>query len=262
MDGTRHAQCGGQSTQMSHSGSEDERTTIRRERIRLVERLEHLLDAPATFLAVVFVLALAAELVLSAQGEPVPAILAWVQTGIWIFFGLQFGLGILVSPNRGRYLRRHWITAISLLLPFFRILRVLRAARVLRAFSGVRALSAFNRAARSLGDVLAWTRAGYPLALAGTMAVLGSATLFLFEAESATSNINHYSEALWWTLTTLTTIGAASEPVTVGGRIVGLLVMVSGLVILGYVAGVVGALLFERGRRRDAATPRVDRGGR
>jgi voltage-gated potassium channel len=243
---------------MTRTAPQDSHTAIRRERYRLVERLEHLLDAPATFLAVVFVLALAAELVLSAQGEPVPAVLAWVQTGIWIFFGVQFGLGILVSPNRGRYLRRHWITAVSLLLPFFRILRVLRAARVLRAFSGVRALSAFNRAARSLGDVLAWTRAGYPLALAGTMAVLGSATLFLFEADSPTSSIDEYSEALWWTLTTLTTIGAASEPVTVGGRIVGLLVMVSGLVMLGYVAGVVGALLFERGRRREAPVPDVD----
>ncbi len=243
---------------MTHAGPREIPTTAHRERYRLVERLEHLLDAPATFLAVVFVLALAAELVLSAQGNPVPAILSWAQTGIWIFFGVQFGLGIPVSPNRGRYLRRHWITAVSLLLPFFRILRVLRAARVLRAFSGVRALSAFNRAARSLGDVLAWTRAGYPLALAGTMAVLGSATLFLFEAESPTSRIDDYSEALWWTLTTLTTIGAASEPETVGGRIVGLLVMVSGLVILGYVAGVVGALLFERGRRREGKGPDVD----
>lgn len=215
-----------------------------------MERLERLLDAPATFLAIVFVLALASELVLSAQGEPVPDILSWAQTTIWIIFGIQFALGIVVSPDRLRYLRRHWITAVSLVLPFFRILRVLRAARALRALSGVRALTAFNRAARSLADVLAWSRAGYPLALAGIAAVLGSATLFLFESDAAGTQIGTYSEALWWTLTTLTTIGAEGEPITLGGRVVGLLVMISGLVILGYVAGVVGALLFERGRRR------------
>ena len=253
----RHAQCG-TGKQMTPSDPEASRAAVRRERYHLVERVEQLLDAPATFLAVVFVLALAAELILSAQGEPIPPVLVWSQTAIWIFFGIQFGLGILVSPDRARYLRRHWITAVSLLLPFFRILRVLRAARVLRAFSGVRALSAFNRAARTLGEVLAWSRAGYPLALAGTMAVLGSATLYLFEAESATTRIDNYGEALWWTLTTLTTIGAASEPVTVGGRIVGLLVMASGLIILGYTAGVVGALLFDRGRRRGSARSPVD----
>ena len=224
----------------------DRQRVTRRERHRLVEQLERLLDAPATFLAIVFVLALAAELVLSARDEPVPAVISWAQTAIWILFGVQFGLGIIVSPDRVRYLRRHWITAVSLLLPFFRILRVLRAARVLRAFGGVRALTAFNRAARSLGRLLRWSRAGYPIALAGTMAVLGSSTLFLFESESPRSRIDTFGEALWWTLSTLTTIGAASEPVTAGGRIVGLLVMVSGLVLLGYVAGVVGALLFER----------------
>ncbi len=246
--------------QMTRTARPAPSASVRRERYQLVERVERLLDAPATFLAVVFVLALAAELILSAQGEAVPAALGWAQTAIWIFFGVQFGLGILLSPDRIRYLRRHWVTAVSLLLPFFRILRVLRAARLLRAFSGVRALSAFNRAARSLGEVLAWSRAGYPLALAGTMAVLGSATLYLFEAESRASRIDDYGEALWWTLTTLTTIGAASEPVTVGGRIVGLLVMASGLVILGYVAGVVGALLFERGRRATdrSAVDRLD----
>jgi voltage-gated potassium channel len=243
---------------MTPTDPEATRAAVRRKRYRLVERVERLLDAPATFLAVVFVLALAAELILSAQGDPIPEVLAWAQTAIWIFFGIQFALGILLSPDRARYLRRHWITAISLVLPFFRILRVLRAARLLRAFSGVRALSAFNRAARSLGEVLAWSRAGYPLALAGTMAVLGSATMYLFEAESATTRIDDYGEALWWTLTTLTTVGAASEPVTVGGRIVGLLVMASGLVILGYVAGVVGALLFERGRRRRPHRSAVD----
>lgn len=229
----------------------------RRERVRLVERIEHLLSAPATFLAVVFVLALAAELVLTAQGEPIPALLAWTQTAIWVFFGIQFGLGILISPDRWRYLRRHWITAASLLLPFLRIFRILRAARALRAFGGVRALTAFNRAARSLTDLVAWSRAGYPLALAGVASVLGSATLFLFEAEHPESQLDSFGEAVWWTLTTLTTVGAASEPQSIGGRVVGLLVMLSGLVILGYVAGVVGALLFERGRRaRHPARPR------
>lgn len=224
----------------------ENRTFISRERMRFVERVERLLAAPATFLSMVFVLALAAELVLTAQGQPIPSLLTWTQTAIWIFFIAQFGLGILVSPHRWRYVRRHWITAASLLLPFLRAFVVLRAARALRALSGVRALTAFNRAARSLADLVAWSRAGYPLALAGVAAVLGSATLVLFESADPESRLRTYGEAVWWTLTTLTTVGAQAEPQTIGGRIVGLLIMMSGLVMLGYVAGVVGALLFER----------------
>lgn len=229
--------------------TEPEAIEIRRERDTFVERLEALLDGPATFLAVVFVLALAAELILTAQGEPVPELLLWTQTAIWIIFGIQFAIGLLVSADRIAYLRRNWVTAASLALPFLRVFRVVRAARVLRAFSGVRALSAFNRAAGALGGALAWSRAGYPLALAGTATVLGSATIFLFEAAEPESPVQNYADALWWTLATLTTVGTTYEPISVGGRFVAFLVMVSGLVILGYVAGVVGALLFDRRRR-------------
>jgi hypothetical protein len=47
----------------------------------------------------------------------------------------------------------------------------------------------------------------------------------------------------------LTTVGATSEPVLLAGRIVALLIMLGGLVLLGYVAGVLAALLF--GKRPD-----------
>ena len=234
---------------MGADGGED----VRRERYRFVARLEYLLDGPATFLAIVFVLALATELILTAQGQPIPAILAWIQTAIWIVFIVQFAIGLLVSPDRLVYVRRNWVTAASLVLPFLRAFRIVRAARVIRAVSGVRALTAFNRAAGALADALAWSRAGYPLALAGTATILGSATIFLFEAADPGSPVESYADALWWTLATLTTVGATYEPSTAGGRIVALLVMISGLVILGYVAGVVGALLFDR-RRRGAST--------
>ena len=45
---------------------------------------------------------------------------------------------------------------------------------------------------------------------------------------------------------TITTVGAATEPVTLGGRLVALALMLAGLVLLGYVAGVLAAILFER----------------
>lgn len=122
----------------------------------------------------------------------------------------------------------------------------------------MRAITAFNRAAAALAEALAWSRAGYPLALAGTATVLGSATVFLFEAGEPRSPVQSYGDALWWTLSTLTTVGATYEPVTAGGRVTALLIMVSGLIILGYVAGIVGALLFDR--RRSASSGRSGAG--
>lgn len=230
------------------NGAHAQRAT-RAERYRLVAEIEAMLDGPTTYLAIVFVIALAVEIVLGAQELPIPQVLVWLQLAIWGVFIIHFLLGITISPDRGRYLRTNWLTALSLLVPFLRAFRALRAVRVLRATNSLRVAAGFNRTARSLRGTLAWSRAGYAAALAATAALLGSAALLMFEAEAPNSQITDYAEALWWASATLTTVGAASEPVTLGGRIVALLLMLGGLVLLGYVAGVLAAVLF--GRRHD-----------
>lgn len=234
-----------------------DRQRTRAQRYRLVAEIEAMLDGPATFLAIVFAVVLVAELVLGAQGADVPPVLGWIQLAIWGVFIVHFLLGITISPDRLRYLRRNWLTAISLAVPFLRAFRVLRAVRILRATNSLRVVAGFNRLARSLRGVLAWTRAGYAAALAVTSALLGSAAMLMFEADAVGSQITDYGEALWWAAATLTTVGAASEPVTLGGRIVALFLMFGGLVLLGYVAGVVAAVLFGpvRGLGARAAVP-------
>ncbi|MEO5986079.1 MAG: ion transporter [Candidatus Limnocylindria bacterium] len=224
---------------------EDDRPT-RAERYRLVTEIEAVLDGPTTYLALLFAALLVVEIVLTAQRIAVPAVLGWIQLAIWAVFAVHFALGITISPDRARYLRRNWLTALSLVVPFLRAFRALRAIRALRATNSLRVLAGFNRSARSLRGVLAWTRAGYAGALALTAAFLGSAVLLMFEADAPNSQITDYAEALWWASATLTTVGASSEPVTLGGRIVALVIMLGGLVLLGYVAGVLAALLFGK----------------
>jgi len=110
----------------------DARVT-RAERYSLVSQIEAVLDGPTTYLAIVFAALLVAELVLSAQNMAIPAILGWIQLAIWGVFVIHFLLGITISPDRGQYLRRNWLTALSLVVPFFRAFRALRAIRALRA---------------------------------------------------------------------------------------------------------------------------------
>jgi voltage-gated potassium channel len=241
------------------SQRDDDRRRTRAERYRLVAEIEAMLDGPTTYLAIVFAVILAAEIILDAQGMAVPPVLGWMQLAIWGIFIVHFLLAITISPDRIRYLRRNWLTAVSLLVPFLRAFRALRAVRALRATNSLRVAAGFNRIARSLRGALAWTRAGYAAALAATAALLGSAALLMFEAEATASQITDYGEALWWAAAALTTVGAASEPVTVGGRIVALLLMFGGLVLLGYVAGVLAAVLFGQrsgaGRHGPRAAP-------
>lgn len=213
-------------------------------------QIERLLDGPATFLALVFGVALGAELVLSIQGDRIPAWLGTVQLLIWGFFGLQFAFGLAIAPRVSVYLRRHWLTAISLILPFFRILRLARIAYGLRALRLARMLTGANRLVRTVRRTLAWNGAGYAVGLAATVALFGSVAIFMFEAEAGTRGLSSYGDVLWWTLATLTTVGASAEPVTLGGRLTGLLVMVAGLVLFGYIAALAATVLFDRRRRR------------
>lgn len=157
-------------------------------RYRFVARVERMLEGPGTYLAVVFAVALAAELVLNAQGATVPAALGWLLVAIWGFFIVQFVLGIVVSPDRLRYLRRNWLTAVSLVVPFLRAFRVVRVVGALRATNALRVLGGFNRAARTLDAALAWTRAGYAAALTATTVLLGSAALLMFDRRARISN--------------------------------------------------------------------------
>lgn len=215
------------------------------ERYELVASVDRLLDGPATYLAFVFAVLTVIDVVVVTQGGTPPAVIGWLITAIWLFFLVHFLLGITLAPDRLRYLRSNWLTAVSLLIPFLRVVRVLRAVAIVRAANGVRVLAGFNRAARTLHEALAWSRAWYAVGLAVTAALLGSAGIYLFEGDAPGTEIPTYTDALWWSASTLTTIGAEHEPITVGGRVVGLMLMIGGLVLLGYIAGVLARVLFD-----------------
>jgi voltage-gated potassium channel len=89
-----------------------------------------------------------------------------VGTAIWIVFIIKFAVKLALSSDKLSYLRRNWVTAISLLLPAVRILRVFRFARALSAIRGVRLvglLTSVNRGMRALGTAMAGEALDTPL---------------------------------------------------------------------------------------------------
>jgi len=86
----------------------------------------------------------------------------WLQTlndVIWGAFVAQFAVEFVAAPSKRVYLRKRWVTAVSLALPalrllrFVRVARVARVARVVRTGHGVRLarlLSTINRGMRTL----------------------------------------------------------------------------------------------------------------
>ena len=129
-------------------------------------------------------------------------------------------------------------------LALFPELRGLRALRLLRLFRTIRVFRYRNPFAIVLQ---AFEENGLLFAFAfsvlGGATLLGGISMYLVEAKSNPA-IDHLGDSAWWALVTLTTVGYGDVvPVTVLGRIVGGVLMVSGMFTLALFAGIVGSSL-------------------
>lgn len=74
-----------------------------------------------------------------------------IVTVIWVLFILEFLLKLFLAPQKLRYVKKNWLTLLALVIPAFRVFRLLRAIRLLQASRVisttkiVRALTSTNR---------------------------------------------------------------------------------------------------------------------
>jgi voltage-gated potassium channel len=168
---------------------------------------------------------------------------------IWGVFILQFVLEFLIAPKKLKYLRRHWITAIALLVPAVRVLVVFRALRALAVFRGlrlVRVLGSANRGMRSLGSVMGRRGFKYASSLSLLVAVAGASGMLSFERGVPGSTIGSFASALWWTAMTLTTMGSDYFPKTAEGRVLCFLLALYGFAVFGYVTATIASYFVAR----------------
>ena len=80
---------------------------------------------------------------------------------IWGVFVFDFVLEFAIAPRKIEYLKRSWLTVISLVLPALRALRIVRVVRLLRVARAARSLrllrvvTSLNRGLRAVGNTLA-----------------------------------------------------------------------------------------------------------
>lgn len=109
-----------------------------------------------------------------------------------------------------------------------------------------------------------WTHlarwAAVVVAASAAIVVCGGTAVWSFERRSADSNLLHWGDALWWSMTTLTTVGYGEHfPVTLGGRLVAVGIMVSGITIIGAVAAIVALSFAGRlAQRLEEAVSQVE----
>ena len=158
---------------------------------------------------------------------------------LWLVFIVDFVVRLAAADHRLRWVWHHAFDAAVLLLPALRPLRLLLLVKVLNrsASQGLR-----GRVGLYVGS--------------GTGIVAYVAALAALHAERGAdgATITTFGDALWWALTTMTTVGYGDTyPVTTGGRVVGGLLMVTGVALLGVVTATLASWLVERGSEADDA---------
>lgn len=201
------------------------------ERKKLLISVEKVLEGPMIFLGFLWLVLLVVELVWGINKT-----LGYASLGIWGIFIIDFLIKIILAPSKLPFLKKNWLTVISLFIPALRVFRIFRFVRFFRGLRGirlVRIISSINRGMRSLGKTMERRAFGYVMMITLIVTFTGAAGMYALE--NPNPGFDSYGLALWWTAMRVITAGNDFNPVTPEGRSLAFLIAVFGYSIFGYV---------------------------
>ncbi|RYD20135.1 MAG: ion transporter [Verrucomicrobiaceae bacterium] len=155
------------------------------------------------------------------------------------------------APSKLAFMRWGWIDLISSIpmIDVFRggrLVRVFRVLRILRAFRSVKFLSQYLFGKHTRNTFASVAAGSCLLTMVSSMIILN------LEKDEPNANIKTPSDALWWSVVTVTTVGYGDRyPVTDGGRVVAAVLMTAGVGLFGTFTGFVASMFVEPDIRRE-----------
>ncbi|MBM9576228.1 potassium channel family protein [Leptospira sp. 201903070] len=159
---------------------------------------------------------------------------------ICVFFIFEFFYKLFTAESKLTYLKWGWIDLLSSIptLDYFRagrLFRLIRLIRILRALRSTKHLINFifkNKAQGTFSSV----------ALIAFIIIIFSSIAILQVENDPSSNIKTAEDALWWSYTTVTTVGYGDKfPVTGEGRLIATILMTAGVGLFGTFTGFVAS---------------------
>lgn len=217
--------------------TEEQAEELTRERYDALHQIEEWLELPVLILGFIWLILLFIELIWGLS--PFLSAMVYVIWGIFVF---DFMLRVALAPKKLEFLRRNWLTVLSLIVPALRILRiawVIRLMRLAPAARGVRlvkVVGSLNRGMRALRASMGRRGFGYVILLSVIVTLISAAGMFAFEVGPAGERtFANYGDALWWTAMVMTTLGSDIWPVSPEGRILSFLLSLYAFTVFGYV---------------------------
>ena len=175
-----------------------------------------------------------------------------MENALCIVFFADFLRSLFRAPSKWGYFLKGggWLDLLGS-IPFnkfavFRFARLFRIVRVMRTLKG-------NDFRKMLSDQLAQSTLLFTFVIALILIFIIAWLVLLAEKGNPNANITTYSNAVWWAFVTITTVGYGDYyPVTTLGRLWAIILMFSGLGIIGVLSSYLASTFISLQRRREA----------
>lgn len=193
-------------------------------------------------------------LLLVVKDQDLEYVLAIMNVPITIIFFIDFLYRLTTAPSKSEYFFRNWGWADLLAsLPFqqTKILRLFRLVKVYRLLK--------DYGTKNILRSLVKDKAGSALLMLLFIAIIvlefGSLILLRLESDAPDANITTASDALWYIVVTMSTVGYGDQyPITNPGRVVGTVIIVVGVGVFGTLTGYLANLFLTPTKKPDEST--------
>lgn len=186
--------------------------------------------------------------------------LSFVDKSILFIFVVDYAVRLATAPMKGAFIRTH-VPELVAILPFssaFRVARLVRLTRLTRLTRVITRLPRFVRvlslgrvALKKVGKFLQTNGLIYMIYLTVSIVLVGACAIYFIEDEMMS-----FADALWWSFVTATTVGYGDiSPSTGLGRIVAVVLMLTGIGLIGMVTGTVATYFLSK----ESASPKSTR---
>jgi voltage-gated potassium channel len=191
--------------------------------------------------ALIFLAAYSVRVLAEPRGQAA-TILELVIWFTWGLFLVDYFVRLYLADDRSRWFFRHLLDLAIVALPLFRPLRLLRLVVLIHALQ-----KAIGGAIR--GRVVVYT-------VYSVILLVYVASLAILETERYVpgSKITTFDDAVWWSITTVTTVGYGDlSPVTGTGRVIAVGLMFGGISLVGVVTATLASWIVQRVAEEDTA---------
>jgi len=199
-----------------------------------LQRWERHAEWPLAAAAVLFLVLFSRQVLAQPQGREAHIVWA-VDWAIWGLFVVDYVVRLCLADNRWHWFLRHLLDFAIVTLPLLRPLRLLRLLVLIEVLQ------------KAIGDAFRGRIVVYTVS--GVVLLIYTASLAVFDKERYLhgATINSFGKAVWWSITTVTTVGYGDVyPVTNTGRVIAVLLMIGGISLVGVVTAALASWIIER----------------